>query len=179
MKKLTAAALALSLTLMATTGCFSISKEFSGSRFYSENINWGVFSTNTFFWLQNGIGKISAEELISKFGKPVSIVSSKNGISYAWLYQEMKSFKTDFLVLRQNRSETSIEFLTVFLSDGKLTDFNIGQSTTPLKGHVWTSEELVRISAAGAAFFLVGKIVDKAVKEGVNTGTESFTPPSY
>lgn len=157
-----------------SSSCVSYTQQITGSRFHSEDVEWKQFSSDVVLWLKDGIGSLTADDLKEVFGNSPGDGISSNKTFLMWYFRKVTNLKIDLTVYKRLSGEENTYFLIATFRDSRLIDFYLASSSLPTDGMILSSEEIVRIAAAGGAAILIGsmarKMVDDSIKEGVNQG---------
>lgn len=157
--------------IFSFSGCATIDNQKFGNKFFSDEIVWKEFSANTFVWLKDGIGILKSDDLISKFGGPVTTVQMPESVILEWEYREVSKKHIDYLIGQSQNSIENVYALIVLFNDaGKLLNFSISQTYRDGSGRVWTSKEVVEFGILAGTFYIGGRWVDRIINKAVKSG---------
>ncbi|MDO8601043.1 MAG: hypothetical protein Q7R73_05605 [bacterium] len=161
------------------SGCFTWGNNYSGKKFWSEEVSqevpkevsWKKFHDDIRKWLRDD--RPTAKEVVDKFGTPLMTGSSKDGADSSWWYQELEFSKWSYIVGKRERSHLDIYTLTVFFdNNGSFRDFRIVRGDVPGSSKLWTTEEVVKLAIGAATIYIGGMMVQKTITDAANSAAQ-------
>ena len=155
-------------------GCATFDNQKFGNKFFSEEIVWKEFSANIRVWLKDGINLLKSDDLISKFGGPVTTIQFLEGVALEWEYREIYKKEIDYII---GQSQSSIEnmyvLMAVFNDADKLSNFSISQTNRDGKGQIWTSKQIIEMTGAAAFIYIGGRWMGRTIDRAGIKGREA------
>lgn len=153
------------------SGCFTWGNNYSGNKFFPEEVAWKEFRADTVMWLRDGHATV--KEVTSKFGTPLMTGSSMEGSYLSYWYQHQKYTKWSYVVGKSEKEEQALYILTVsFDTQGRAKDFHVADANIPGGGKLWTTEEVVKLAIGAAVIYIGGMMAQNMISDAANSAAQ-------